>query len=131
MRRTIRLRESELRHIISESVRKILNETYLNDDEDDFNGRWNGSKDDYINLDDPDNVPDFSDKNMENEYSWNLFDRKPVAPGLDNHYMVGKSEIPREIDYAISDRNAEKGEWRRRQLNRAKRRKNNWLNSKI
>lgn len=30
MRRTIRLGESELRHIISESVRRVLNEEYFN-----------------------------------------------------------------------------------------------------
>ena len=33
MKRTIRLRESELRHMISESVRRVLNEEF----EDDFN----------------------------------------------------------------------------------------------
>lgn len=34
MKRTIRLTESELKHIINESVRKIINEEYYPEDDD-------------------------------------------------------------------------------------------------
>lgn len=61
MKRTIRLRESELRHMISESVRRVLNET-----EDEF-------ADEYYNQ-----FPGLDDneewKKMDSELDWEDFD---------------------------------------------------------
>lgn len=140
MRRTIRLRESELRRMISECVKRVLNETPLDYDVDNFSGRWtkNVSMDDYVDdegyLDDPNNAPNSwddedwidGDKDMENEYSWERFDNKVVAPGLDSYYTVGKRAIPRETDDAITYRNKEKY-WTPRQLKQGERIKNNWI----
>lgn len=143
MRRTIRLTESELKRMITESVRRVLNETRLDYDVDNFSGKWtkNPSMDDYVDdegyLDDPNHAPNSwddedwidGDKDMENDYSWEHFDNKSVAPGLDDYYTVGKGAIPRETDDAIRFRNKEK-DWTPRQLKRGERIKNNWIKGK-
>ena len=143
MKRTIRLRESELRRMVAESVKRGLNETPLTYDIDNFSGKWtkNPSYDDYVDpegyLDDPYHNPNSwededwidGDKNMENDYSWDHFDNKSVAPGLDSYYTVGKGAIPREIDNAIANRNREK-DWTPSQLRNAKNNKDKWIQGK-
>ena len=53
MKQIIRLTESDLHRIIKESVHKILKETRLDYDEDNFSGKYTKTKtDDYINQDD-------------------------------------------------------------------------------
>ena len=140
MKQTIKLRESELKRMISESVKRVMNETPLNYDEDNFSGRWtkNPSMDDYVDdegyLDDPNYVPNSwddedwieGDKDMENEYSWEQFDNKPIAHGLNDYYTVGKGAIPREIDNAITRRKMEK-DWTPRQLRNGRINKNKWI----
>lgn len=64
------------------------------------------------NLDDPvspysHTVPDFGgNKDLENEYSWNRFDNKGIAPGSGSFkYNVNKSGIPYETDKIMRNRN--------------------------
>ena len=144
MKQTFRLNESELKRVIAESVKRILNETLLNYDEDNFSGRWakNPPMDDYVDdggyLDDPNHIPNGwddeewidGDKDMENEYSWEHFDNKPIAHGLDDYYTVGKDAIPREINKAIIDRNMKK-DWKRGQLRNGRINKNKWIKGEM
>ena len=105
----IKLTESELKQVIKEAATKILSETPLNYDIDNFSGRWTKSDpsdedwalaDSYAegeSLDDPFNAPNSwdddewvdGDKRMENDYSWDLYKRV-------NH--VGMSPIDRQHD---------------------------------
>ena len=100
------------------NVTEGINETPLDYDIDNFSGRWNKNEpemefdpDDY--LDNPYDAPNSfdddewidGDKNMENDYSWNAFDRQAVAPGVESHYNVMKSGVPSDVDKAISMRN--------------------------
>lgn len=66
------------------------------------------------NLDDPishysNNVPDLGgDKTRENNYSWNKFNNKAIAPGAgDFMYNIKKSEIPHDVNNALNNRNKE------------------------
>ena len=54
-------------------------------------------------------------KGAENWYSWDRFDGKPIAQGLDPYYKVGKGAVGREVDDAISRRNRE-NDWSDREL---------------
>ena len=126
MKKTIRLNQSGLRNLIRESVKRVLMETELTYDVDNFSGRWNKTEpnmDDFIDpegyLDDPNNNPhhdeewdeyvddfDGDAKAAEEDYSWNLHDTQPVAPGVGGRYNVfSKHGIARDIDDAIAINN--------------------------
>lgn len=135
MSKQMRLTEAELKQVVKEAAMKILSETPLNYDIDNFSGRWTKSEpsdeewalaDSAANgdyLDDPFHEPNSwdddewidGDKDMENDYSWDRFENKPMAPGLDNSYLAGKRSIPRDIDSAIAQRNR-KNNWTDREL---------------
>ena len=150
----IKLSESELKQVIKEAATKILSETPLNYDIDNFSGRWtkpsNGydltSGEEYIDdegyLDGPykhDEIEnaladdewewgkDMDMKGAENEYSWDRFEHKPIAQGLDPYYSVGKRAVPREVDNAIDMRNR-KNDWRDNELRHGRRMMDKWVN---
>jgi len=140
MNRQIRLTEAELKQVIKEAATKILSETPLNYDVDNFSGRWNKNvpdeefnSEDY--LDNPYDAPNSwdddewvdGDRDMENEHSWNAFDRQAVAPGIDDHYNVMKTGVPSEVDKAISRRNRE-NDWSERELRNRDRMMNKYVN---
>ena len=140
MEKKIRLTEAELKQVVKEAAMKILSETPLNYDVDNFSGRWNKStQDEELNpsdyLDNPYDVPNSwdddewidGDKDMENEYSWNAFDRQAVAPGVDDHYNVMKTGVPSEIDKAISRRNKE-NDWSEMELKNRDRMMDKYVN---
>lgn len=125
MKRTVRLNKSGLRNLIRESVKRVLMETELTYDVDNFSGRWNKTEpnmDDFIDpegyLDDPNDNPssgsgwnefvddfDGDNKSAEEEYSWMLHDNQPVAPGVGGHYTVGKNGVENDVDDAITINN--------------------------
>ena len=146
MKKEIRLTEGELKTLVKEAATKILSETPLNYDIDNFSGRWTKPKnwnipnrdltsgEEYIDdegyLDDPYKSNEIEDalkddewewgndmdlKGAENYYSWDRFDGKPIAQGLDPYYKVGKGAVGREVDDAISRRNRE-NDWSDREL---------------
>lgn len=142
----IRLTEAELKQVVKEAAIKILSETPLNYDIDNFSGRWTKSEpsdeewalaDSAANgdyLDDPFHEPNSwdddewidGDKDMENDYSWDRFENKPMAPGLDNSYLAGKRSIPRDIDSAIAQRNR-KNNWSDGELRHGRRMMDKWV----
>ena len=136
----IRLTESDLKNIIKESVKKVLMETRLDYDEDNFSGKYTQFKDDddYINpsdcLDNPYNKPcSFEDENwidndkdMEKDYSWDLFNQKSVAPGVGGYYNVNKFGIQKDIDDAHSIRKHKK-DWSKKELNNGDRMMSKWV----
>jgi hypothetical protein len=151
--RQIKLSEAELKQVVKEAAMKVLSETPLNYDIDNFSGRWtkpsNGydltSGEEYIDdegyLDDPykhDEIEnaladdewewgkDMDMKGAENEYSWDRFEHKPIAPGLDPYYSVGKRVVPREVDNAIAMRNRQ-GDWSDRELRHGARMMDKWV----
>lgn len=146
MSKQVRLTEAELKQIIKEAATKILSETPLNYDIDNFSGRWTKSEpsdeewalaDSAANgdyLDDPFHEPNSwdddewidGDKDMENDYSWDRFENKPMAPGLDNSYLAGKKSIPRDIDSAIAQRNR-KNNWSDGELRHGRRMMDKWV----
>ena len=139
MKQKIRLTESDLHRIIKESVKKILKETRLDYDVDNFSGKYTKTKtDDYINpdeyLDDPYNKPNSfddedwidGDKNMENDYSWNLFNRKSIAPSVGGCYNVNKVGVQKDIDDAHIIRNRKKN-WSKKELNNGNRMMSKWV----
>lgn len=121
-RKTIRLRESELMHMISESVKRVLRETELGYDIDNFSGRYykNPQEDEVPDsehyFDNPYNKPNSwddedwvdNDKDLESEYSWELFDRQPISHNVDGFGCISKGGVSRDIDRAIDKRNREK-----------------------
>ena len=146
MKKEIRLTEGELKTLVKEAATKILSETPLNYDIDNFSGRWTKPKnwnipnrdltsgEEYIDdegyLDDPYKSNEIEDalkddewewgndmdlKGAENYYSWDRFDGKPIAQGLDPYYKVGKGAVGREVYDAISRRNRE-NDWSDREL---------------
>ena len=146
MNKQMRLTEAELKQVIKEATMKILSETPLNYDIDNFSGRWTKPKnwniptrdltsgEEYVDdegyLDDPYKNNEIEDalkddewewgkdmdlKGAENYYSWDRFDGKPIAQGIDPYYKVGKGAVGREVDDAISRRNRE-NDWSEREL---------------
>ena len=124
----IRLTEEELKQIIKETATKILTETPLNYDIDNFSGRWSKNMpDDYIDgesegyFDDPNrkgdieyDLDDYASeegdtrpmKDIENDYSWGLYDVQPIAQSPESEYaMSPKAGVPFDVDKAISMRN--------------------------
>lgn len=124
----IRLTEAELKQIVKEATTKILSETPLNYDIDNFSGRWSKNMpDDYIDgesegyFDDPNrkgdieyDLDDYASeegdtrpmKDIENDYSWGLYDNQPIAQSPESEYaMSTKASVPFDVDKAISMRN--------------------------
>jgi len=141
--RHIKLSEAELKQVVKEAAIRILSETPLNYDVDNFSGRWNKSEpsdeelalaDSAANgdyLDNPFNPPNSwdddewvdGDKDMENDYSWGLYHR------MNN---VGKSPIDRQHDImdAAQDRRDHAAYWTDRDNERGKNLMNKWINGK-
>ena len=128
MSKQVRLTEAELKQIIKETATKILTETPLNYDIDNFSGRWSKNMpDDYIDgesegyFDDPNrkgdieyDLDDYASeegdtrpmKDIENDYSWGLYDNQPIAQSPESKYaMSTKAGVPFDVDKAISMRN--------------------------
>ena len=147
----MKLTESELKQLVKEAAIKILSETPLNYDVDNFSGRWTKTEpsdeemaladvqDDYLDNpfkkseieqdladDEWEWGKDMTQKDVENDYSWDRFDKKPIAQGLDNYYKVGKGRIPDEVDDAIAMRN-KNNSWSDRELNNRHRMMGKWL----
>lgn len=149
MKGQIKLTEAELKQVVKEAAIKLLSETRLDYDIDNFSGRWDknepsdeeyalassSANGDY--LDDPFNPPNNwdddewvdGDKDLENDYSWDKFDHKPIAQGLDDYYKVGKRAIPREVDDAITRRNKTK-DWDDKEIRHGKRVMGKYINGK-
>lgn len=140
MKQQMVVTEGELKEIIKEAAMKVLSETPLNYDIDNFSGRWNkNTPDEELNpddyLDNPYDAPNSwdddewvdGDKDMENEYSWNAFDRQAIAPGVETHYNVMKTGVPGEIDKAISWRNKD-NDWSEMELRNRDRMMGKWVN---
>lgn len=139
----IKLSESELKQVVKEAAMKILSETPLNYDVDNFSGRWDKiepsdeewaladsrANGDY--LDDPFHAPNSwdddewvdGDKDMENDYSWNLYHR------MNN---VGKSPIDRQHDVmdAAQDRRDHAAYWTDKDNERGRKLMDKWINGK-
>ena len=128
MSKQMRLTEAELKQVVKEAAMKILSETPLNYDIDNFSGRWyKNMPDDYIDgesegyFDDPNrkgdieyDLDDYASeegdtrpmKDIENDYSWGLYDNQPIAQSPESEYaMSTKAGVPFDVDKAISMRN--------------------------
>ena len=143
MGKQMRLTEAELKQVVKEAAMKILSETPLNYDIDNFSGRWTKSEpsdeewalaDSAANgdyLDNPFNPPNSwdddewidGDKDMENDYSWDLYHR------MNN---VGKSPIDRQHDImdAAQNRRDHAAYWTDRDNERGKGLMDKWVNGK-
>lgn len=154
MNKQMKLSEAELKQVVKEAAMKILSETPLNYDIDNFSGRWNktepsdeemaladsAANGDYLDnpydkdeleqemwYDAHDNDDNRPMKDIENEYSWDAFDRQAVAPGLDPYYNVMKTGVPSEVDKAIDMRNR-KNDWHDNELRHGRRMMDKWVN---
>lgn len=141
--RQIKLSEAELKQVVKEAAMKILSETPLNYDIDNFSGRWTKSEpsdeewalaDSRANgdyLDDPFHAPNSwdddewvdGDKDMENDYSWGLYHR------MNN---VGKSPIDRQHDVmdAAQNRRDHAAYWTDKDNERGRKLMDKWINGK-
>ena len=146
MSKQMRLSESELKQVVKEAAMKILSETPLNYDIDNFSGRWSKSEpsdeewalaDSRANgdyLDDPFNSPNSfdddewvdGDKDMENDYSWDLYHKMDKA----NH--VGMSPVDRQHDImnAAQNRRDHAAYWTDRDNERGRSLMDKWVNGK-
>lgn len=85
-------------------------------------------------LDDPNAKDDIEcdvldDDYTENDYSWDLFDRKGIAPGMYGDYNVGRDALDREIDDILS-RHARDGQWSAGELRNGRRNMDRWVQGK-
>ena len=146
MSKQMRLTEAELKQVVKEAAMKILSETPLNYDIDNFSGRWTKSEpsdeewalaDSRANgdyLDDPFNAPNSfdddewvdGDKDMENDYSWDLYHKMDKA----NH--VGMSPVDRQHDImdAAQNRRDHAAYWTDRDNERGRSLMGKWVNGK-
>ena len=152
MSKQVRLTEAELKQIIKETATKILAETPLNYDIDNFSGRWSKNMpDDYIDgesegyFDDPNrkgdieyDLDDYASeegdtrpmKDIENDYSWGLYDNQPIAKSPESEYaMSTKAGVPFDVDKAISMRNRGNN-WTDRELRHGGRVMNKYVHGK-
>jgi hypothetical protein len=146
------LTEAKLKQLVKETATKILTETQLNYDIDNFSGRWNkNTPDDYIDgesegyFDDPNRKSDIEYdlgdyaseegdtrpmKDIENDYSWGLYDNQPIAQSPESEYaMSTKARVPFDVDKAISMRNRGKN-WTDRELRHGSRVMDKYLHGK-
>jgi hypothetical protein len=132
-------KSNSYREGMSDGQKKFMKETRLDYDDIDYClGKY---KDDYIDandcLDDPYNKPcsfedeDWigGDKDLEKDYSWDLFNRKSVAPGVGGYYTVNKHGIQKDVDDAHTIRNRKKN-WTKQELNNGDRMMHKWLQGK-
>jgi hypothetical protein len=132
-------RSTRIRAKLTKGQKKFMKETRLDYDDIDYClGKY---KDDYIDandcLDDPYNKPcsfedeDWigGDKDLEKDYSWDLFNRKSVAPGVGGYYTVNKHGIQKDVDDAHTIRNRKKN-WTKQELNNGDRMMHKWLQGK-
>lgn len=152
MSKQVRLTEAELKQIIKETATKILAETPLNYGIDNFSGRWSKNMpDDYIDgesegyFDDPNkkgdieyDLDDYASeegdtrpmKDIENDYSWGLYDNQPIAQSPESEYaMSTKAGVPFDVDKAISMRNRGNN-WTDRELRHGGRVMNKYVHGK-
>lgn len=140
-----RITESRLRGMIREAVRRALNETPLNYDIDNFSGRhYKDSPEEFVDtdgyLDDPtcksdieyemfedpyyDNFP--SREAAENDYSWDLFNKRGVAPGAFGSYNVTRRGLDNEIDNIMTAHSRE-GQWSDKELRNGNKNMERWV----
>ena len=80
-----------------------------------------------IEFDIWENGADFpSLQDAENEYSWNLFDRKGIAPGVFGGYNVGGAGLDKEIDNILAT-HARGGQWSDLELRHGRRNMDRWV----
>lgn len=138
MKKTITLTESELKGLIT----KILNETRLDYDMDNFSGKLTKNPpENYIDpegsLDSPNAGDPFGDyrdeivndyngdeKAAENDYSWSL--NQGDYPSIDPSYRTNRNGVNRDIDNIHTLHNSGKG-WSSKQLRSADRMKDKWI----
>ena len=140
LNKTFKLNENDLHQIIKEAAMNII-ETELGYDVDNFSGKWNKSEpsdeefalaSSYAegdSLDDPFNEPNSfeddewidGDKDMENDYSWNLHNR------MNN---VGKSPIDHQHDimHAAQNRRDHAAYWTDKDNEHGNRLMSKWVN---
>lgn len=138
MNKQISLTEAELKQIVKEAAIKVLTETPLNYDIDNFSGRWSKSdpsdeemaladaQDDY--LDNPFNPPNSwddeewvdGDKDMEKDYSWWLRERPQE---------IRDKLAPKEVDGAIFSRKKDT-DWSDSELRQGQRMMDRWVQGK-
>lgn len=149
MKKQVKLTESELKKVIKEATMRVLRETALDYDVDNFSGRFTKgepSEDDLAladsaaigdYLDNPFNPPNSfddedwidGDMDMEKDYSWDRFDNKSISRGVDDFYSVSKDGVPRDIDRAINRRNRD-NDWSERELRNRNRMMDRWVQGK-
>ena len=139
----IKLTEAQLKQLVKEAAMKVLNETPLNYDIDNFSGRWNKSEpsdeewalaDSRANgdyLDDPFHAPNSwdddewvdGDKDMEKDYSWSLY--QPIN-------NIGKSPVDRQHDImnAAQDRRDHAAYWTDGDVERGRKLMDKWVDGK-
>lgn len=134
-------KSNSYREGMSDGQKKFMKETRLDYDVDNFSGKYsnhNNDDYDYIDandyLDDPHNEPSSfededwidGDNDLEKDYSWDLFNRKSVAPGVGGYYNVNKHGIQKDVDDAHDIRNRKKN-WTKQELNNRDRMMHKWL----
>lgn len=97
-------------------------EGYLDDPNDKDRLEYDMYEDDYY-----DSFPSLQD--AENDYSWNLFDRKGIAPGMFGDYNVSRGALDREVDNILS-RHARDGQWSAGELRNGRRNMDRWVQGK-
>lgn len=145
-KKILRLTESEFNKLLEGAIKQVLSETPLNYDIDNFSGRYTKSEPTYEEqalanssangdyLDDPFNAPNSfdddewvdGDKDMENDYSWQRFDNKPIARSADGFYKINKSAVPSDVDNALDIKNRKDG-WTNRELDNSGRMMKKWV----
>lgn len=141
MNKQIKLTEAELKQLVKESAIKVLTETPLNYDIDNFSGKWTKSEPsdeelaladvqgDY--LDNPFNPPNSwdddewvdGDKDLENEYSWDLHDRLTKKTP-----MMSPVDRQHDIMDAAATRRDHAAYWTDSDDERGNRLMNKWIN---
>lgn len=137
--------ESKLRNIVRESIKRVMNETELNYDVDNFSGRYYKNPPEEIDptdyLDDPNNPPgsgedwtDWADfvedefggdqKAAENAYSWGLHDNSGFFPDGDK----GRMAYGYDTDSMIDRNNDSIDDEERVKTAMGKHEKKKWLN---
>lgn len=139
----IKINESQLKRIISESVKKVLRESYNDDDVYMYNYRdamsdrhgksWHDDTDREGYLEEPNDIDaDWAgfDEDEDNNHSWELFNNKSIAHGVGSGYTVSKRGIPSDIERAQSDRKGRKRDWNERELRTGNKSMSKWIGGK-
>ena len=140
-KKPMKVTESELKQVVKEAAMKVLSETPLNYDIDNFSGRWSkgepsdeelalaDAQSDY--LDNPFNPPNSwdddewvdGDKDLENEYSWDLHDRM-----IKKTPMMSPVDRQHDIMDAAANRRDHAAYWTDSDDARGNRLMNKWVN---